>query len=125
MDFSIAQTQEIHHRVSALAKKKFKRMKDFYEASEVSSPLFSQYKTGKTPTSMQAVNRMADAVGIDVADLLDGIDQIKDELEVPPAAVVGNGLSDKDSRLIAWFRSLPPEKQKAILVSQDAPEGLV
>lgn len=42
--------------------------------------------------------------------------------EKPPAQ--GGGLSEKDRRLIDWFRSLPPEKQKAILISQDAPEGI-
>lgn len=66
-------------------------------------------------------------------------------LQIPPSAIVGedekevddiiyekikksvtfsDGLSDKDIRLIEWFRSLPEEKQKAILISQDAPEGL-
>jgi len=34
-------------------------------------------------------------------------------------------LSDKDIKLLAWFRSLSPEKQQAILTAQDAPEGLV
>lgn len=42
--------------------------------------------------------------------------------EKPPAQ--GGGLSEKDIRLIQWFRSLPPEKQKAILISQDAPGEL-
>lgn len=43
--------------------------------------------------------------------------------ETPPAQ--GGGLSEKDKRLIDWFRSLPPEKQKAILVAQDGPEDAV
>ena len=42
--------------------------------------------------------------------------------EKPPAD--GEELSEKDIRLIQWFRSLPPEKQKAILISQDAPKDL-
>lgn len=42
--------------------------------------------------------------------------------EEPPAE--GEELSEKDIRLIQWFRSLPPEKQKAILISQDAPKDL-
>lgn len=33
--------------------------------------------------------------------------------------------ADKDARLLMWFRSLPPEKQRAILFAQDAPEDLV
>ena len=36
-----------------------------------------------------------------------------------------DGISDKDIRLLAWFRSLPPEKQKEILYDADAPSGLV
>ena len=35
------------------------------------------------------------------------------------------GLLEKDQRLIDWFRSLPEEKQKAILISQDGPEDVV
>ena len=34
-------------------------------------------------------------------------------------------LSIKDKRLIEWFRSLPLEKQKAILISQDGPTDAV
>lgn len=42
-----------------------------------------------------------------------------------PAPTSEDGLTEKDLRLLNWFRSLPKEKQKAILISQDAPEGLV
>lgn len=42
--------------------------------------------------------------------------------EQPP--IDGGELNEKDVRLIQWFRSLPPEKQKAILISQDAPKDL-
>jgi transcriptional regulator with XRE-family HTH domain len=34
-------------------------------------------------------------------------------------------VSESDMKLIEWFRSLPPEKQRAILTAQDAPEGIV
>ena len=43
--------------------------------------------------------------------------------ETPPTQ--GGGLSEKDARLIQWFRSLPPEKQRAILIAQDGPEDAV
>lgn len=45
-----------------------------------------------------------------------------EQKESPPH---GGGFSEKDVRLIEWFRSLPPEKQKAILISQDAPKELI
>lgn len=43
--------------------------------------------------------------------------------ETPPTQ--GGGLGEKDARLIQWFRSLPPEKQRAILIAQDGPEDAV
>lgn len=33
--------------------------------------------------------------------------------------------TEMDMRLLKWFRSLPQEKQRAILIAQDAPEDLV
>lgn len=48
---------------------------------------------------------------------------LTDEKETPTPENEG-GLSDKDTRLIAWFHSLPPEKRKAILMLGEAPEGL-
>lgn len=42
-----------------------------------------------------------------------------------PTTEHGDGLTDSDIKLVRWFRSLPPEKQQAILISQDAPEGLL
>lgn len=43
------------------------------------------------------------------------------------SATQGDGIdsiSDKDKKFITWFRSLSPEKQQAILISQDAPKDL-
>ncbi len=37
----------------------------------------------------------------------------------------GGDLSDYDSALLTWFHSLPEEKQKAILIAQDAPKELL
>ena len=37
----------------------------------------------------------------------------------------GNSVSDRDMRLLTWFRSLPEEKQKAILIAQDAPKDIL
>ena len=45
--------------------------------------------------------------------------------EEKPAPDDEDELAEKNARLLMWFRSLPEEKQKAILLAQDAPEGLV
>ena len=66
--------------------------------------------------SMKVYSKIAKGTGISEIDLLSMLD---DEVSVNPP------LSDQDIRLLEWFRSLPEEKQKAILISQDAPEGLV
>ena len=34
-------------------------------------------------------------------------------------------ITDKDKRFLEWFHSLSPEKQRAILIAQDAPEDLL
>lgn len=54
--------------------------------------------------------------------------------EVPPSYLIDDeentqptetdGLTEKDARLVEWFRSLPEEKQKAILSLGGAPEDL-
>ena len=39
--------------------------------------------------------------------------------------LVKDSISDKDRQLLKWFRSLSQEKQRAILIAQDAPEELL
>ena len=58
-------------------------------------------------------------LSVSLGDLLGYDDDSK-----TPALTSKGGLSEKDIRLIQWFRSLPQGKQKAILDSQDAPEDL-
>lgn len=77
----------------------------------------AQWKKGSTPRPV-VLQRIADYFGVSVGYLLTG----EAQKESPPH---GGGLSEKDVRLIEWFRSLPPEKQKAILISQDAPKELI
>lgn len=90
---------------------------DLSEAIGVSTSAISQWNNGKTIPSNRSIKKAADHFGVSVTDLLD------DDEKTPAAQ--GDGLPEKDARLLAWFRSLPVEKQKAILTAQDAPEGLV
>lgn len=61
------------------------------------------------------------------------VEAIAKVLRCPPSALTGwednqipeEDLDDADIRLLKWFRSLPPEKQRAILIAQDAPEDLL
>ena len=74
-------------------------------------------KNGRQPTYDKAV-AVANALGVSADYLLTG-----EQKEKPTPD--WDGLSGKDKRLIEWFRSLPLEKQKAILISQDGPTDAV
>lgn len=57
-------------------------------------------------------------------DMLTFIDEGTDSFGEETQPTVSDGLTDKDIRLVEWFRSLPGEKQKAILSLAGAPEDL-
>lgn len=82
------------------------------EAMGFGRSVVTRWGNGSTPRQ-SALQRMADYFGCTVSDLVDG------EKEKTPTEI-----DERDMRLIEWFRSLPVEKQQAILYSQGAPEGL-
>ena len=94
----------------------------------------SDWKRGKNLPSPEEAARMCAILQVMPEEILTepkDIDLVKGLIESQrseqtekPAPLDGDGLSDKDKRLIAWFRSLPLEKQKALLISQDGPEEL-
>ena len=94
----------------------------FYKESGISSATFSQWKTGVYYPSVAALKKVEKYLGMRFETIADVT--AEDEIE-KPATGKGDGLSKADVQLISWFRSLPQEKQKAILTSLDAPEGLV
>lgn len=49
-----------------------------------------------------------------------------DKKENPTAQGDGvDTITEKEVRMLKWFRSLPEEKRRAILISQDAPKDLL
>ena len=95
---------------------------------------FSEVKRGRNLPSPEEAARMCAILQVMPEEILTepkDIDLVKGLIESQrseqtekPAPLDGDGLSDKDKRVIAWFRSLPLEKQKALLISQDGPEEL-
>ena len=75
---------------------------------------------GVTDANLQTI---ANYFGVSV-DELRGDDPEKPSKKEKPTAQ-GDGLTEKDVALIKWFRSLPEERLRAILVSQDAPKELL
>lgn len=78
-------------------------------------------KSGKTSFTEQEISVLAHELSTSTAYLLGNTDDPAPPGEKELPAQDGE-LSKKDKRLIDWFRSLPPEKQKAILIAQDGPE---
>lgn len=98
----------------------------------VSNGYISMLEKGENPrthkpikSTLDKVNDVARGMGMTLHELLSIVDDIEIDLSNEKTAPEnGSGLSDKDIRLLTWFRSLPEEKQRAILIAQDAPEEL-
>lgn len=92
---------------------------DVCDALGIPPSTFSYWITAKTYPRIDKIEKMANYFGITKADLVE-------ERKAKKTATIGDDqLTEKDRNLIEWFRSLPEEKQKAILISQDAPTGLL
>lgn len=76
---------------------------------------FMDWIKGVTYPRIGKVEAMAHYFGCEKSDLIENKDSKPTETD---------GLDKKDLRLLEWFRSLPEEKQKAILSLGGAPEDL-
>lgn len=101
-------------RIFELVDRKFKEQRDFASVLGIDPTLPSRWRNRKSQSYQKYLPQIADALGTSVQYLLTG------ETE-KPAPRDGDGLSEKDQRLLKWFRSLPPEKQRAILNLGDGP----
>ena len=110
-------------RVRELREAKGIQQKELAIDLGVSQPTISDWESGRKVPSAKSTMKLADYFGVSVDFLLGREDDSRREDEKKPTPVSEDGL-EKDQRLVMWFRSLPEEKQKAILISQDAPEEL-
>lgn len=77
------------------------------------------WKNGANPRQTVLL-KLADYFGVTVDYLLNA------EKENPTAQGDGvDTITEKEVRMLKWFRSLPEEKRRAILISQDAPKDLL
>ena len=107
-------------KINYYLNKENKNGADLCEYLGVSSGVYSQWNTGRTHPRKSKLPIIAEYLGVEVSDI-QGDDTNKKE---KPTAQ-GGELTEKDVALVKWFRSLPEEKLRAILVSQDAPEELL
>ena len=84
----------------------------------------TNWAKGKMPTDA-TIAKIAAYLGTTSEDLLSENSQPMQK-EKPTAQ--GDGLSEfteKEAAILKWFRSLPEEKRRAILIAQDAPKELL
>lgn len=79
----------------------------------------AMWEAGRSEPDNKTLIKLAEIFGVST-DYLLGLTDKKEE----PAPEDEGGPSEKDVRLIEWFRSLPPGKRKAILMLGEAPEDL-
>lgn len=108
---------DIGQRIKSLREQKNLAQKELATILKIGNSTLSQYETGTRTPSDDMKIAIANYFGV-------SLDFLLGRNEKEPASISTDGLSERDIRLVKWFRSLPAEKQKAILTAQDAPQGL-
>ena len=109
----------MHERVMSLIPERRGGVKEFAEKIGVPANLVSMWRKGDSFSYKNYLSKISYEYNVSIDWLCGNVEQ-KENLTDKPGEV-----SEKDIRLINWFRSLPAEKQKAILISQDAPEDVL
>lgn len=99
-------------RIKKLAKEQGITIQQLEIRAGLSAGLISKW--AKSTPKISKLKPVADILGVSVEYLLTG-------KEKAPETSTASGVAKRDQALIRWFRSLPPEKQKAILDLQDGP----
>lgn len=92
--------------------------------TEIPKSAIQRYATGETEKiPLDRLEKLASALSVSTSYLMGWEDESGNitGLVQEPA----EQWSEIDKSLVRWFRSLPPEKQRAILIAQDAPEDLL
>ena len=113
----------LYNHIETLGKEHgFKNMEELCSAAGVWNTAMSNLKAkgDKGTISQKTALKFAKTLGVSV----DAVFGREKEKTVTSGDSLEN-LSERDKRFIEWFRSLPEEKQKAILISQDAPADLL
>lgn len=84
-----------------------------------SGDIVSMWISGDSESYLKKLHEISAKYNVSVEWLKGETDEKK------PTTQTDGELSEKDIRLVKWFRSLPEEKQKAILTAQDGPVDAV
>lgn len=116
--------RQIALRIDGLIASAGLKKADFSNKSGISTATLSQWRSGLYYPSQKKLAAASKCLDVSVAYLEYGDDSAQQE---KPTAQ-GDGLSEfteKEAAILKWFRSLPEEKRRAILIAQDAPKELL
>lgn len=112
----------VGQKLYALRMKKGITQLELAKIAEVSDKTVSAWEAMTRTPKVGSIRKICNHYGLELETFIDeSVDNLGDIKEQP---TVSDGLTDKDIRLVEWFRSLPEEKQKAILSLGGAPENL-
>lgn len=114
---SLAKIPILSDRVKSLIKENGLTMRFFNDMFGKNRSFLSNVLSGSDSITESQLSFLADKLNTTPEYLKGETDQ-----KEKPATEIGDGLSDYDSRVLAWFYSLPPEKRKAILEIGDGPK---
>ena len=100
-------------RLTALCADRNSTPTEQVKAAGLAAGNVTYWKNGRIP-NMKMIAKLEEYFGVEK-----GYFTAEGQKEKQPSTK--EGLSEKDQRLIEWFRSLPEEKQQAILILQGGP----
>lgn len=113
----------LYNHIEELAKQHgFSSVQELCNAAGVWASSLSNLNNGRSKSiSMSTAKKLAAALDVSI-DAVYGREKEMTATSGDGQQSLEDSISDKDKRLLEWFRSLPEEKQNAILISQDAPK---
>lgn len=91
---------------------------DLARLTGIGEGAISQYRKGAYKPAQRNLEKISKVLDVSIPWLM-GADEMME-----PVDFRVDGLREKDIRILRWFRSLPPDKRKAILALGDAPTDI-
>ena len=104
---------------------------DLAKICKIDKSNFTRYCKGDYQAKQDKIYSIAEKLGVNASWLMGYDVPMEDDFKKTPVTSSDRlskeerKITDKDKRFLEWFHSLSPEKQRAILISQDAPEDLL
>lgn len=110
---------DVLNRIIELLERNGRNQKELMDYLGIKKSAFTDWKAGKSRSYLKYASEIAGYFGVTTDYLLRGETDTKEK----PVGNKADELSDYDARVLAWFRSLPPEKREAILNLGDGPKA--